>query len=81
MKAIDRESLDARNPDGFIAHLAGPKPEGGWRVVDLWESEAADAFYGSDVFQQGVGSAPFQIDTTPWPMHRVEVDRTTKQLS
>ncbi|MFJ9808012.1 hypothetical protein ACIRTB_07265 [Streptomyces sp. NPDC101158] len=29
-------------PEGFIAHLAGPDGMGGWRVVDVWESE--DAF-------------------------------------
>ena len=25
---------------GFIAHSGGPNPAGGWRVVELWESEA-----------------------------------------
>ncbi|MGH8994192.1 MAG: antibiotic biosynthesis monooxygenase family protein [Acidimicrobiia bacterium] len=25
---------------GFIAHAGGPSPEGGWRVVEIWESEA-----------------------------------------
>ena len=24
---------------GFIAHAGGPSPEGGWRVVEMWESE------------------------------------------
>ena len=24
---------------GFIAHSGGPSPEGGWRVVEMWESE------------------------------------------
>ncbi|MEU6978704.1 MULTISPECIES: antibiotic biosynthesis monooxygenase [unclassified Streptomyces] len=28
-------------PPGFIAHAAGPDGTGGWRVVDLWESEEA----------------------------------------
>ena len=26
--------------DGFISHAAGPNPDGGWRVVEVWESEA-----------------------------------------
>lgn len=24
---------------GFIAHAGGPSPAGGWRVVEMWESE------------------------------------------
>lgn len=24
---------------GFISHAGGPHPEGGWRVVEVWESE------------------------------------------
>jgi hypothetical protein len=38
--------LDLRNTpaDGALAHIAGPM-EGGWRVVDVWESQAQfDAF-------------------------------------
>jgi hypothetical protein len=28
-----------------VAHIAGPTPDGGWRVVDAWESdEALEAF-------------------------------------
>ncbi len=27
--------------------MAGPSPNGGWRVIEVWESkEAADRFYG-----------------------------------
>jgi hypothetical protein len=25
---------------GFIAHTGGPHPDGGWRVVEIWETEA-----------------------------------------
>lgn len=25
---------------GFIAHSGGPSPAGGWRVVEIWETEA-----------------------------------------
>lgn len=24
-----------------VAHVAGPTPDGGWRVVDVWESDEA----------------------------------------
>ena len=30
-------------PDGLIVHVAGSRDEGGWRVIDIWES--ADAFW------------------------------------
>jgi hypothetical protein len=30
-------------PEGLILHTAGPLPDGGWRVFDVWESE--DAFW------------------------------------
>ena len=25
--------------NGFVSHAAGPSPNGGWRVVEVWESE------------------------------------------
>jgi len=25
--------------EGFIAHCGGPSPLGGWRVVEMWDSE------------------------------------------
>ena len=30
-----------RVADGFVSHAGGPHPNGGWRVVEVWESEAA----------------------------------------
>jgi hypothetical protein len=24
---------------GFVSHAGGPNPDGGWRVVEVWESE------------------------------------------
>lgn len=28
-------------PEGGLLHVAGPSPDGGWRVVEIWESEEA----------------------------------------
>lgn len=28
-----------RASQGFISHASGPSPAGGWRVVEIWESE------------------------------------------
>jgi hypothetical protein len=33
----------ATTPEGLIIHTAGPLPDGGWRVFDVWES--AEAFW------------------------------------
>ena len=35
---------------GFIAHSGGPGPEGGWRVVEMWDSEdEAQAWFDEHV--------------------------------
>ncbi len=34
-----REQLGLENPAGGILHVAGPSPNGGWRVIEVWESE------------------------------------------
>lgn len=59
---------------GAIAHLAGPKVDGGWRVVDVWESEdAANAFYTSDQFAPvRAATEGGAMSSTPWPIHRIE---------
>ena len=40
--ASERLGITADNiPDGGVLHVAGPSPGGGWRVVEVWESEEA----------------------------------------
>ena len=55
-------------PPGSHLHASGPM-EGGWRIVEVWESEeAANAFYGSELFQQMVrstGTGAPQITSYP----------------
>jgi hypothetical protein len=34
-----RERLGLARPAGGIFHVAGPSPNGGWRVIEIWESE------------------------------------------
>jgi hypothetical protein len=34
-----RERLGLEKPAGGIFHAAGPSPHGGWRVIEVWESE------------------------------------------
>lgn len=34
-----RKRLGLEAPAGGILHVAGPSPNGGWRVIEVWESE------------------------------------------
>jgi hypothetical protein len=34
-----REKAGLDRPAGGIFHVAGPSPNGGWRVIEVWESE------------------------------------------
>src|SRR2546430_16616694 len=36
-------------PDGGVLHVAGPSPTGGWRVVEVWESEDAAQKFDEEV--------------------------------
>lgn len=41
-----------RAANGFISHAGGPSPTGGWRVVEIWETEAD----GQKWFEENVKS-------------------------
>jgi len=49
---------------GLLAHMAGPMP-GGWRVVDVWQSEAAYKKFGKALMpvlkEVGIGDAEPKI--------------------
>jgi hypothetical protein len=34
-----RERIGLDKPAGGIFHAAGPSPNGGWRVIEIWETE------------------------------------------
>ena len=60
-------------PPGSHLHASGPM-EGGWRIVEVWDSEeAANAFYGSEPFQQMVrnNSVP-AVAPTNYPVETVK---------
>ncbi len=49
-------------PEGAIAHIAMARPEGGWQVLDVWESEEAYAAFAQEKLMpaaQAVGAPPF----------------------
>ena len=38
-QTVDQLMGPMRAYKGFISHAGGPSPSGGWRVVEVWESE------------------------------------------
>ncbi len=59
-------------PPGSLVHMSGPM-EGGWRIVEVWESEeAATSFYSSAAFQEMAKEAGVQPNVVAsWPMENV----------
>jgi hypothetical protein len=58
-------------PDGAVLHIAGPSPNGGWRVIEVWESEeqakAWDDRINPILLQAGIKRpAPEN-----WPVHNL----------
>ena len=56
--------LDESAPESALMHVAGPGPDGGWRVVDVWESpEAFEQFAAEQImpFTGEVGMAEPQV--------------------
>jgi hypothetical protein len=44
-----RARLGLEKPAGGIFHIAGPSPNGGWRVIEVWESEdEANRFFQTE---------------------------------
>ena len=67
-----RERLGLEKPAGGILHVAGPSPNGGWRVIEVWESEQdAKRFVQERLLPafQAVG-APLPPTPQLWPVHR-----------
>jgi hypothetical protein len=67
-----RDLIGLERPAGGIFHLAGPSPNGGWRVIEVWESEEdAKRFFEERVMPaaEAVGAAPPPAPQL-WPVHR-----------
>ncbi len=62
---VEQLNLAESLPEGWIFHAAGPTEDGGWRVVEVWESqEAADAFFQElGPVLQNAGGSLSQPDT------------------
>jgi hypothetical protein len=66
-----RERLGLQRPAGGLFHVAGPSPNGGWRVIEVWESEEdARRFVAERLAPafEAVG-APAPPPPELWPVH------------
>jgi hypothetical protein len=65
--AVQAGGLEDRLPPGQLFHMAGPM-EGGWRVIDLWESRADfDRFAQETLAPAMGGQAP--VPSQELPVH------------
>lgn len=84
MGAEQYDELDARvdplrnRPDGMLYHTAGPSPNGGWRILDIWESRAHfDRFFAETVQpamvellgEEALAQLP-PPEITSWTLHK-----------
>lgn len=61
-------------PDGGIVHVAGPGPDGGWRVVEIWESEEAARKFDEERVEPVLRQAGIQREEPQtWPVHNLIV--------
>jgi hypothetical protein len=66
-----RGQIGLERPAGGILHVAGPSPNGGWRVIEVFESEEEAKRFLKErlgpAFQAVGASSPPQPEF--WPVH------------
>lgn len=61
-------------PLGGRAHVAGPRPGGGWRVIEVWESEDEARRWLREDFGpalRAAGASGPPPEPEFWPLHRL----------
>jgi hypothetical protein len=64
-------NIDQDLPLGGILHLAGPSPEGGWRVMEIWQSPEEAKRFLTERFAPALRAAGFEGPPPPpqfWPV-------------
>ncbi|MGH2797694.1 MAG: hypothetical protein ACRDM0_08490 [Thermoleophilaceae bacterium] len=67
-----RELLGMERPAGGIFHVAGPSPNGGWRVIEVWESEEDAQRFVSERLRPAFEAVGVPGPPQPpqfWPVH------------
>ena len=60
-------------PAGGILHVAGPSPSGGWRVIEVWESEEDAIRFQKERLGPALAAAGVTARPQPqfWPVHNI----------
>jgi hypothetical protein len=60
-------------PAGGIFHAAGPSPKGGWRVIEVWESEEAANRFLTEQLAPAFEAVGMQGRPEPefWPVYNM----------
>lgn len=66
--AVEKLELETDAPKGMLFHVAGPI-EGGWQVIDVWESEEAWHRFRDEKLK-ALGWETKEPDSA-WPVHTV----------
>jgi len=66
-----RKQLKLEKPAGGIAHVAGPSPNGGWRVIELFDSEEDAKSFLRERLGPALKAAGGSPPPPPqlWPVH------------
>jgi hypothetical protein len=67
-----RAHLGLDKPAGGIFHVAGPSPTGGWRVIEVWESEEEANRFFQERFVPALRALGLSGPSPPrqfWPVH------------
>jgi hypothetical protein len=69
---VVRKVNESGSPAGALFHAGGPI-EGGYRVVEVWETrEAADAFHGSALMADASAASPPPKIIMTWPIYGID---------
>ena len=66
-----RKEMGLDRPAGGVLHVAGPSPNGGWRVIEVFESEDAARRFAQERLApafQAIGAPPPPRPEL-WPVH------------
>lgn len=66
-----REQIGLEKPAGGILHVAGPSPKGGWRVIEVFESEEEARRFLKERLGPAFGALGASAPPEPefWPVH------------
>ena len=73
------DNLGQDVPLGGVLHLAGPGPEGGWRVIEIWASTEEAKHFLTERFAPALRAAGFDGPVPQaqfWPVLVHEADRS-----